>query len=64
METVHEATPRATKSDNGNDSWSELDPLVKFGVAVAALMFLGVIIEGVLLTPWTLALYGWIPGPR
>jgi hypothetical protein len=42
--------------------WSQLDPLVKFGVALAAILFLGVIAEGCLLVPYALITNGWTPG--
>ena len=46
-----------------DDSFGGLDPMLKFAVIFAALVFLGVVIEGLLLTPWTLILHGWIPSP-
>jgi len=42
--------------------WADLDPLVKFGVALAALLFCGVIVEGALLVPYALIVNGWTPG--
>jgi hypothetical protein len=47
-----------------DDDWSRLPWLMKFAVLFAALVFLGVVIEGLLLTPWTLVLHGWIPAPN
>ncbi|HEY1972449.1 MAG TPA: hypothetical protein VGH89_31150 [Pseudonocardia sp.] len=52
--------PGSTTQDS--HSWSNLDPLIKFGVALAALLFIGVVIEGALLVPYTLIEHGWTPG--
>jgi hypothetical protein len=42
--------------------WSDLDPMVRFGVALAMVLFLGVVIEGALLVPYALLTNGWTPG--
>jgi hypothetical protein len=42
--------------------WSDLDPLVKFGVALAGVLFCLVVLEGVLLVPYALITHGWTPG--
>lgn len=42
--------------------WSDLDPLVRFGVLLAGLLFVGVIVEGALLVPYALITHGWTPG--
>jgi hypothetical protein len=52
-------TGERTSSGHG---WSELDPLIKFGVALAGLLFLGVIVEGALLVPYALITNGWVAG--
>jgi hypothetical protein len=51
------------ETEQYDDSFSGLDPMLRFAVVFAALVFLGVVIEGLLLTPWTLILHGWIPSP-
>lgn len=48
-----------SKSGHG---WADLDPLIKFGVALAAVLFLGVIVEGALLVPYALITNGWVAG--
>lgn len=45
------------------DDWSELDPLQRFGVRVAGTLFVGVIILGAFLVPYTLLSNGWTPSP-
>lgn len=42
--------------------FADLDPLVKFGVILAAILFCGVIIEGAMLVPYALIQNGWTPG--
>lgn len=44
--------------------WRDLDPLVKFGVGLAAILFLGVVVEGMLLVPYALIEHGWTPGTK
>lgn len=44
--------------------WSELDPLVRFGVGLAAVLFCGVIVLGMLLVPYALISNGWTPGTK
>jgi hypothetical protein len=54
--------PTTTLDDNHR--WSDLDPLVKFGVALAAILFCGVVVEGMLLVPYALIHNGWTPGTK
>ncbi|MDA4105780.1 hypothetical protein [Mycolicibacterium holsaticum] len=52
----------AAASVDDEHRWADLDPLVKFGVVLAALLFTGVIIEGASLVPYALIQNGWTPG--
>ena len=53
--------PVRTPADDDH-RWSDLDPLVKFGVALAGALFCLVVLEGVLLVPYALITHGWTPG--
>lgn len=44
--------------------WRDLDPLVKFGVGLGAILFCGVILEGLFLVPYALIENGWTPGTK
>lgn len=57
------STPR-DPDDDGIDAhaWKQLDPLVRFGAVLAAVLFAGVIIEGIFLVPYALLNTGWTPG--
>jgi hypothetical protein len=55
--TEHSAAPV-----DDEHRWSDLDPLVKFGVALAGILFCLVVLEGVLLVPYALIGHGWTPG--
>jgi hypothetical protein len=52
-----------TRADD-NHRWADLDPLVKFGVLLAAILFCGVVVEGMLLVPYALIQNGWTPGTK
>ena len=61
---VAQSDPTVDQQEIYDDSWSSLPRVVKFAVLWAALVFLGVVLEGILLTPSTLVLHGWIPAPQ
>lgn len=53
-----------TRAMEDQHRWSDLDPLVKFGVVLAAILFSGVVVEGMLLVPYALIENGWTPGTK
>lgn len=55
-------SPEPHEPVGSGHGWSELDPLIKFGVALAGLLFVGVIVEGALLVPYALITNGWVAG--
>jgi hypothetical protein len=56
------AEPAAAPPVDDEHRWAALDPLVKFGVVLAAILFCGVVVEGALLVPYALLTNGWTPG--
>jgi hypothetical protein len=51
---------QAELTGHEND-WSEIDPLMRFGVRVAGTLFIGVLILAFFLVPYALFTHGWTP---
>ena len=56
------STERSAAPVDDEHRWLDLDPLVKFGVALAGVLFCLVVLEGCLLVPYALIGHGWTPG--
>ena len=56
------ASERTVAPLENEHRWSDLDPLVKFGVALAGILFCLVVLEACLLVPYALISHGWTPG--
>ncbi|GAA0623566.1 hypothetical protein GCM10009547_28300 [Sporichthya brevicatena] len=61
-ETESNASPDLGVQDQHR--WRDLDPLVKLGVGLGAVLFCGVILEGLFLVPYALIENGWTPGTK